>query len=67
MEEYIHRAGRNARAGAVRIVSTIATWQDKPMVKGVEAALGKELPRCTVPGVPPYVELKVKPFGRRRH
>ncbi len=66
VEEYIHRAGRTARAGAVGIVSTIATWQDKPVIKEVEAALGKELPRCTVPGVPPYVELKVKPFGRRR-
>lgn len=66
VEEYIHRAGRTARAGAVGIVSTIATWQDKPMIKEVEAALGKEIPRCTVPGVPPYVELKVKPFGRRR-
>ncbi|HEX5037316.1 MAG TPA: DEAD/DEAH box helicase [bacterium] len=67
VEEYIHRAGRTARAGAVGIVSTIAVWQDKPMIKEVEAALGKELPRCTVPGVPPYVELKVKkPFGRRR-
>lgn len=66
VEEYIHRAGRTARAGAVGIVSTIGTWQDKPMIKEVEAALGKEIPRCTVPGVEPYVELKVKPFGRRR-
>jgi len=66
VEEYIHRAGRTARAGAVGIVSTIGTWQDKPMIKEVEAALGKEIPRCTVPGVQPYVELKVKPFGRRR-
>jgi superfamily II DNA/RNA helicase len=66
VEEYIHRAGRTARAGAVGIVSTIGTWQDKPMIKEVEAALGKEIPRCTVPGVPPYVELKVKPFKRRR-
>jgi ATP-dependent RNA helicase RhlE len=66
VEEYVHRAGRTARAGAVGIVSTIATWQDKPMVKEIEKALGKDLPRCTVAGVLPYVELKVKPFGRRR-
>jgi ATP-dependent RNA helicase RhlE len=64
VEEYVHRAGRTARAGAVGIVSTIATWQDKPMVKEIEKALGKEIPRCTAPGVEPYVELKVKPFGR---
>lgn len=66
VEEYIHRAGRTARAGAIGTVSTIGTWQDKPMIKEVETTLGKEIPRCSVPGVPPYVELKVKPFGRRR-
>ena len=65
VEEYIHRGGRTARAGREGTVSTVATWLDKPMVKEVEAALGKEIPRCTAPGVEPYVELKVKPFGRR--
>ena len=65
VEEYIHRAGRTARVNATGLVSTIATWLDKPMVKEIEAALGKELPRCTLPGVEPYVELKnIKPFGR---
>src|SRR3989338_3878097 len=65
VEEYIHRGGRTARAGREGTVSTVATWLDKPMVKEVEAALGKEIPRCPAPGVEPYVELKVKPFGRR--
>ena len=64
VEEYIHRAGRTARAGALGIVSTIATWQDKPMVKEIEKGLGQELARCTAPGVEPYLELKIKPFGR---
>ncbi len=66
VEDYIHRAGRTARGEAVGLVSTIATWQDKPMIKDIEQALNVTLPRCTVPGVEPYVELKViKPFGRR--
>jgi len=66
VEEYIHRAGRTARIGALGTVSTIGTGLDKPMVRQIEAALGKELPRCSVPGVPAYQELKVKPFGRLR-
>lgn len=64
VEEYIHRAGRTARGDAVGLVSTIGTWLDKPMVRDVEKALGQELPRCTIAGVEPYRELKVKPFGR---
>ncbi len=27
-------------------------------IKEIEATLGEELPRCTVPGVEPYVEMK---------
>ena len=64
VEEYIHRGGRTARLDAVGIVSTIATWQDKPMVREIEETLGQPLSRHTVPGVAPYVEIKVKPFGR---
>lgn len=66
VEEYIHRAGRTARAGAIGLVSTVATWLDKPIIRQIEETLGQELPRCTAPGVEPYVEIKVKPFGRMR-
>ncbi len=69
VEEYIHRAGRTARGNAVGLVSTIATWKDVTMVKEIEQTLGQEIPRCTVPGVPPFVEFKPKTplrFGRRR-
>ncbi len=64
VEEYIHRSGRTARAGAVGMVSTISTWMDKPMILEIEKALGQELPRCSAPGVEPFVEVKAKPFGR---
>lgn len=57
VEDYIHRAGRTARGNAKGIVSTIATWIDKPKVKEIEQTLGEEIPRCTVPGVTPYVEM----------
>ena len=65
VEEYIHRSGRTARAGAVGLVSTISTWMDLSMVKEIEESLGSELPRCTVAGVEPFREMKAKPFGRR--
>jgi ATP-dependent RNA helicase RhlE len=58
VEDYIHRAGRTARGTATGIVSTIATWIDKMRIKEIESTIGEELPRCTVPGVPPYVEMK---------
>jgi hypothetical protein len=50
---------------ATGLVSTIATWLDKDMVKRIEEALKQDLPRCTIAGIAPYVERKVKPFGRR--
>lgn len=56
VEDYIHRGGRTARGNAVGIVSTIATWRDKHMVLQIEQAIQQKLPRCTVPGVEPYVE-----------
>jgi ATP-dependent RNA helicase RhlE len=58
VEDYIHRAGRTARGSARGTVSTIATWIDKATIKEIEDALGEPLPRCIVPGVEPYVEMK---------
>jgi ATP-dependent RNA helicase RhlE len=65
VEDYIHRAGRTARGSLQGVVSSIATWQDKPTIKEIEATLGEELPRCTAPGVEPYVEMKPKMTMRR--
>ncbi len=68
VEDYIHRAGRTARGTATGIVSTIATWIDKMRIKEIEATIGEELPRCTVPGVEPYVEMKPRvSLGARKN
>lgn len=56
VEEYVHRAGRTARVAATGIVSTIATWQELRMIAEVEAAIGQQIPRCSVAGIPPWVE-----------
>jgi ATP-dependent RNA helicase RhlE len=66
VEDYVHRAGRTARGKALGIVSTVATWQDIPMVKKIEETLGEPVPRCSVPGVEPWEELEKKPGATRR-
>jgi len=65
VEDYIHRAGRTARVDREGIVSSIATWQDLMMVRQIEAALGHPIPRCTVPGVEPWIERQRAPTRTR--
>ena len=65
VEDYIHRGGRTARVDREGIVSSIATWQDLMMVREIEKALGHPLPRCTVPGVEPWVERTKAPAKTR--
>ena len=65
VEDYVHRAGRTARGSATGLVSSIATWMDKELIKEIERTLGQQLPRCTVPGVEPYVEIVPRRRMRR--
>jgi ATP-dependent RNA helicase RhlE len=68
VEDYIHRAGRTARASREGLVSSIATWQDLMMVRDIEKTIGHPIARCTVPGIEPWTEApkKEKPKERRR-
>src|SRR5688572_3603204 len=66
VEDYIHRAGRTARGAALGIVSTIASWQDAPMVRKIEETLGEKIARCVVAGVEPWEEMEKKPASRGR-
>ncbi len=68
VEEYIHRAGRTARLDALGLVSLIATWMDANIIEQIEKAIEAELPRCTAPGVEPYIEhvAPKKNSGKRR-
>ncbi len=65
-EDYIHRAGRTARAELLGTVVSIATWMDKPMIARIEDQIKQPLPRCTMDGITPYVELKLGGGRRRR-
>ena len=67
VDDYVHRAGRTARGNATGLVSSLATWLEKEMIKEIERAIGLTLPRCVVTGVEPYVEMVPKRMmGRRR-
>jgi hypothetical protein len=37
---------------------------DKSIILQIEQAIGQQLPRCTVPGVEPYVEAKPRTRAR---
>lgn len=49
-EEYIHRIGRTGRAGATGTAVTFMTGGDIGLVHAIERALGKKIPRISVPG-----------------
>src|ERR1051326_488835 len=66
VEDYVHRGGRTARGSAEGIVSTIATWQDLPMVRQIEETLGEKIPPRTAGGVEAWEELEKKPSRERR-
>jgi ATP-dependent RNA helicase RhlE len=65
VDDYVHRAGRTARLDAVGIVSSIATWQDKPIISEIEKALGAPIPRCAAPGIERWEELSRTRRGKK--
>jgi ATP-dependent RNA helicase RhlE len=49
-EDYIHRVGRTARAEATGEAFTFVSPEEEGDLKQIERAIGKQLPRVTVPG-----------------
>ena len=49
-EDYIHRVGRTARAEAVGDALTLVSPEEEPTLKAIERAVGKRIPRVTLPG-----------------
>ena len=66
VEDYIHRAGCTARGTLGGTVSTIATWRNKSRIVDIEHAIGQQVPRCTAPGVEPWVEVARTRQGRKK-
>lgn len=50
-EDYVHRIGRTGRAQAAGKAYTLVTPADEPIVRRIEAAVGRKLPRQRVEGV----------------
>jgi ATP-dependent RNA helicase RhlE len=48
-EDYIHRVGRTGRAEATGEAFTFVAPQEEPDLRAIERAVGKRLPRVTVP------------------
>ena len=48
-EDYIHRVGRTARAEATGDAFTFVSPEEESDLRGIERAIGKRLPRVTVP------------------
>lgn len=67
VEDYIHRSGRTARGSQTGIVSSIASWRDKEMLRRISQRLGCEITPSVVPGIEPLREMPLKrlPTARR--
>ena len=72
-DDYIHRGGRTARAGAVGEVITFVSPADEERLADIERAIATTLPRVVLAGFDPGVHVHVPPpvasagqRGRRR-
>jgi ATP-dependent RNA helicase RhlE len=59
-EDYIHRVGRTARAEAIGDAFTFVSPEEEGDLRNIERAVGKRLPRVTVPDF----DYSAKPEGR---
>ena len=59
-EDYIHRVGRTARASATGDAFTFVSPQEESELRNIERAVGKRLPRVTVPDF----DYNARPEGR---
>ncbi len=67
--DYIHRVGRTARAEAEGEAITFVTPEDEGDLRGIEKALGRSIPRVTLPDfdyrAPPPPKVHGPPRGHR--
>jgi ATP-dependent RNA helicase RhlE len=59
-EDYIHRVGRTARAEMTGEAFTLVSAEEEPELRSIERAVGKRLPRVTIPDF----DYGAKPEGR---
>jgi ATP-dependent RNA helicase RhlE len=49
-DDYIHRVGRTARVDELGDAFTLVSPEEEPLLRDIERAVGKRLPRVTLPG-----------------
>ncbi|MBL0173256.1 MAG: DEAD/DEAH box helicase [Gemmatimonadaceae bacterium] len=59
-DDYIHRVGRTARAEQTGEAFTFVSPEEEGELKQIERAIGKQLPRITVPGFDYYAKPQAK-------
>ena len=52
-DDYVHRVGRTGRAGAEGSAITLVTAEDWEVVREIESAIGRAIPRETIPRFEP--------------
>ena len=57
-EDFIHRVGRTARAGARGTASTFSTRMERSEIARIEKVIGMRMTRRAVPGLAEIVEIK---------
>jgi len=66
--DYVHRVGRTARMEAEGDAITFVTPEDEGDLRGIERALGKQIPRVTLPDfdyrAPPPPKVRPPEGGR---
>jgi ATP-dependent RNA helicase RhlE len=62
-EDYVHRVGRTARAGATGHAISLMSPEERPHMRAIEALIGKAIERRVVEGFPATAE----PADSRRH
>ncbi len=64
--DYIHRVGRTARAEATGVAFTFVAPDEEADLRDIEKALGKRLPRVTLPGLASEPPLQSAPLPAPR-
>jgi len=65
-EDYVHRVGRTARAGATGDAISLMSPEERPHVRAIEALIGKAIERRTIDGYPSSPEPAHAPGSGRQ-
>ena len=65
-EDYVHRIGRTARAGATGEAISLVCADDKPLLADIERVIRRQVPREIIAGFEPNPHERAEPIVRQR-